>query len=168
MVSHEVRVLREVDGLQRQPPEPLPAVDGLVLRGTNVISEGSVKGRSIGGDLVGGTDDLFERLRWVGIGVACVGLTCADATPAPPILLPCSRASMNDMLGDCFYRQPSVQTRHSFHSAVGKCEKTICRGGEFFREKKSGDFFPRALFSLDGESGFALVRISTNQNAVGR
>ena len=89
---------------------------------------------------MGGTDDLFERLRWVGIGVACVGLTCADATPAPPILLPCSRASMNDMLGDCFYRQPSVQPRHSFHSAVGKCEKTICRGGEFFREKKSGDF----------------------------
>lgn len=114
---------------------------------------------------MGGTDDLFERLRWVGIGVACVGLTCADATPAPPILLPCSRASMNDMLGDCFYRQPSVQTRHSFHSAKGKCEKTICRGGEFFREKKSGDFFPRALFSLDGESGFALVGIWTNQNA---
>ena len=105
---------------------------------------------------MGGTDDLFQRLRWVGIGVVGVGLTCADATPAPPILLPCSRASMNDMLGDCFYRQPSVQTRHSFHSAVGKCEKTICRGGEFFREKKSGDFFPRALFSLDGESGFAL------------
>ena len=24
-------------------------------------------------------------------------LTCADATPAPPILLPCSRASINDM-----------------------------------------------------------------------
>lgn len=142
MVSHEVRVLREVDGLQRQPPEPLPAVDGLVLRGTNVISEGSVKGRSIGGDLLGGTDDLFERLRWVGIGVACVGLTCADATPAPPILLPCSRASMNDMLGDCFYRQPSV---HSFHSAKGKCERTIWRGREFFHEE-GGRFFPEGTF----------------------
>ena len=92
--------------------------------------------------MLGGTDDLFERLRWVAIGVVGVGLTCADATLAPPILLPCSRASMHDMLGDCFYRQPSVQTRHSFHSAKGKCEKTICRGGEFFREKKSGDFFP--------------------------
>ena len=96
---------------------------------------------------MGGTDDLFERLRWVGIGVACVGLTCADATPAPPILLPCSRASMNDMLGDCFYRQPSVQTRHSFHSAVGKCEKPIWRGGEFF---------PRAIFS---RGTFLTVRI---------
>ena len=90
---------------------------------------------------MGGTDDLFERLRWVGIGVACVGLTCADATPAPPILLPCSRASMNDMLGDCFYRQPSVQTRHSFHSAVGKCEKTILPRGRVFSRRS------RAIFS---------------------
>ena len=52
---------------------------------------------------------------------------------------------MNDMLGDCFYRQPSVQTRHSFHSAVGKCEKTICRGGEFFHEEV-GRFFPEGTF----------------------
>ena len=29
--------------------------------------------------------------------VGDAGLTCADATPAPPILLPCSRASINDM-----------------------------------------------------------------------
>ena len=91
---------------------------------------------------MGGTDDLFERLRWVGIGVACVGLTCADATPAPPILLPCSRASMNDMLGDCFYRQPSVQTRHSFHSAVGRMRSQFGEGASFSR----GRFFHEALF----------------------
>lgn len=33
VVAHEVRVLRQVDGLQRQPPQPLPPVDRLWVCG---------------------------------------------------------------------------------------------------------------------------------------
>ena len=57
--------------------------------------EGSGKARS-GGRGRGGTRALL--IRPVGrLGLGDAGLTCADATPAPPILLPCSRASINDM-----------------------------------------------------------------------
>ena len=98
VVSHEIRVLREVDRLQRQSSEPLPAVDGLVLRGKSG-ARGEVQGRlDWAGEGRGGTDSSAADSTGREIGaVGDAGLTCADATPAPPILLPCSRASINDM-----------------------------------------------------------------------
>lgn len=98
VVSHEVRVLREVDRLQRQSSEPLPAVDGLVLRGKSG-ARGEVQGRlDRAGEGRGGTESSAADSTGREIGAPDdAGLTCADATPAPPILLPCSRASINDM-----------------------------------------------------------------------
>ena len=60
---------------------------------------GKVQGRlDRAGEGRGGTDSSAADSTGREIGaVGDAGLTCADATPAPPILLPCSRASINDM-----------------------------------------------------------------------
>lgn len=40
VVPHEIRIFGQIDGLQGQPPEPLPPVDGLILSGGGAAAAG--------------------------------------------------------------------------------------------------------------------------------
>ena len=39
VVAHEIRILRQIDGLQGKPPQPLPPVDGLRVQSGRMSEE---------------------------------------------------------------------------------------------------------------------------------
>lgn len=119
VVAHEVRVPRQVDRLQRQPPQPLPPVDGLWRTKTTLdgatepciqtaeteLQLGVLMSSSrelpvldcsctalarLACELVAAAGQRKARRRWR-------TSFCADAAPPLPGLEPCSRASRNDM-----------------------------------------------------------------------